>query len=119
MSTQTKSNSNLLKLIEDLKRKSYEQKINTWKALADDLSSPSRKRRVVNLYKLSKFVGENETAIVPGKVLAAGELDKKITIAAYSFSREALVKINKTGKAITIEELMLKNPKAENVRIIG
>ncbi len=119
MAITTKTNEHLLKLIQDLKKKSYDEKVNTWRAVAEDLSSPTRKSRIVNLYKLSLYVNDNETALVPGKVLGLGEITKKITVAAYSFSKQAFDKINKTGKAITIQELMAKNPKAENVRIIG
>ena len=34
-------------------------------------------------------------------------------------SKEAKEKINKTGKAITIKELIKENPKGSKVRIIG
>ena len=119
MAINTKTNEHLLKLIADLKKKSYDEKVNTWSAVAEDLSSPTRKSRIVNLYKLSLYVNDNETALVPGKVLGSGEMTKKMTVAAYSFSKQALDKINKAGKAITIQELMAKNPKAEKVRIVG
>ena len=62
---------------------------------------------------------DKEIALVPGKVLSDGELTKKMTIAAFQFSKEAMNKINKKGKAITIKELIKENPKGKNVRIIG
>jgi len=74
---------------------------------------------VVNIYKLSKCAEENETIIVPGKVLGTGDLEGSFTVAAYRFSNEAEKKISEKGKAISIEELMKKNPTAKNVRILG
>ena len=85
MAINTKTNEHLLKLIADLKKKSYDEKVNTWSAVAEDLSSPTRKSRIVNLYKLSLYVNDNETALVPGKVLGSGEMTKKMTIGKRQF----------------------------------
>jgi len=56
---------------------------------------------------------------VPGKVLGTGELNKKITVAAYTFSEQAVQKINAKGKCLSIKELVEKNPKGNKVRIMG
>jgi|SRR3989344_1375843 len=109
----------LQKLIEELRKLSYEQNVNIWKRIAKDLERPRRIRREVNLYRLEKNIKDGETAIVPGKVLSLGEFTKKNTVAAYCFSKTAEEKINKTGKAISIQELIKKNPKGSKVRIIG
>lgn len=106
-------------LIQELRELSSKQKVALWKRVADDLSRATRQRREVNLYQLQKYVRDDETAVVPGKVLSVGELNKKITVAAYQFSAAAKSNINKTGKAISIHELMKKNPKGNKVRIIG
>ena len=91
-------------LIQELRKKANEHKASIWKRVADDLERPTRKRRVVNLYKINKFAKNNETVIVPGKVLAVGELDHNVTVAAFTFSGAASDKINKVGKAIPINE---------------
>ena len=109
----------LQQLIIALRELSSKQKVPLWKRVADDLGKPTRKRREVNLYQLDKSVREHETAVVPGKVLSIGDFNKKITVAAYQFSAAAKAKISKTGKAISIHELMIKNPAGKNVRIIG
>lgn len=106
-------------LIQELKKLSSEKKINVWKRIASDLEKPARQRRVVNLYTIQKNLKQDETAIIPGKVLSLGDFNIKNTVAAYQFSEEAKEKINKTGKAITIQELINKNPKGSKVRIIG
>ena len=107
-------------LIRELKKKSIEEKVKLWKRIASDLEKPSRRRRIVNLFSLDKNTKDNETVIVPGKLLATGELNKKITIAAFSVSKEAKNKIKKNGSSLlSITELIEKNPKGKNVRIIG
>ena len=107
-------------LITELKKTSIEKDVKLWKRIATELEGSTSKRRVVNLSKINKYTKPNETVIVPGKVLSMGDLNKKVTIAAYNFSKTALHKINLSGsKAISIHELVEQNPKANKVRIIG
>lgn len=109
----------LRKLIRLLKKTSVKEKAEIWKRIASDLSKPRRQRRKVNIYKINKYTRNDETAVVPGKVLSLGSLDKNIKIAAYQFSDAALKNINRVGKAISIQELIKENPKGKKVRIIG
>lgn len=113
------TNPELMNLITQLKTLAIQENKKLWKRVASDLEKPTRSRRAVNLIRIDKYAKEDEIALVPGKVLAGGDLTKKTTIAAYQFSGQALDKINKVGKAITIKELMKLNPKANKVRIIG
>jgi large subunit ribosomal protein L18e len=106
-------------LIQELKKKSIEHGVNIWKRVAIDLEKPTRKRRIVNLYKINKYTKDNETIIVPGKVLAVGDLDHAVTIAAFNFSGSAVEKINKVGKALSINELIKESPKGKKIRILG
>jgi len=115
-----KENPQMQTLIFELKRKSEQEKVNIWKKVASDLERPTRIRRIVNLSKISRYVGDDEIALVPGKVLGGGELENKVTVAAFSFSKQAMDKIKqKNGKAMLISELMKSNPKGNKVRIIG
>lgn len=109
----------LINLVRNLRKTSIDNKVKIWKTIASELERPTRSRRAVNLERISRVCKDGETIIVPGKVLASGELDKKITIAAFDFSQEALSKISQKGEAITIQELIDKNPKGSKVRIIG
>lgn len=112
-------NEELEALIAQLKKASIENKVNIWKRIASDLEKPTRKRRTINVYKLSKYSKENDVIVVPGKVLGTGELDHKIQVAAYNFSDDAIKKINTKGKAMTLQELMKSNPQGKNVKILG
>jgi len=112
-------NQQLATLIEELKKLSREHDAKLWKRIAKELEKPTRQRRVVNIYKIDQHTTKNETVIVPGKVLGVGDLSHSVTVAALSFSAEAEQKITTKGTAMTIQELMKKNPKGNNVKIIG
>ncbi|MCK4589894.1 MAG: 50S ribosomal protein L18e [Nanoarchaeota archaeon] len=113
------TNQNLKKLIQELKEKSLAEGVKLWKRIAHDLEKPSRQRRAVNIYKIDQFAKDGETVVVPGKILSVGQLTKKLNVAAYTVSKEAQEKITKSGKLLTIQQLIKENPKGKNVRIIG
>jgi large subunit ribosomal protein L18e len=107
-------------LIRSLTETSLKGEAGIWKALAEELSRPRKNRREVNISRINEHTKEGEIVVVPGKVLGDGDLDHKITIAAYKFSTSAIEKINKSGgKHMTLNELMKANPQGSNVRIIG
>ena len=107
-------------LIRSLTETSMKDEAGIWKALAEELSRPRKNRREVNISRINEYTKEGETVVVPGKVLGEGDLDHKITIAAYKFSESAIDKIQKSGsKYLTLQELMKANPKGSNVRILG
>ena len=109
----------LRNLIMDLKKLSTKENVNVWKRISNDLKKPARIRSAVNLGTIQKTIRDGEVALVPGKVLSEGELTKKVTVAAYQFSKVAESKINKVGKAVSIKQLMKDNPKGKKVRIFG
>ena len=112
------TNYQLQMLLAELEPKAVDSRF--WKRVVKDLKKPTRQRRLVNVYKINKFARDGETVLVPGKVLSVGELDKKITVAAFQYSQFAKKKIEeKQGSALTISELFKKNPKAKGIRIIG
>lgn len=114
------TNQYLKELIVELKKKSSVDGVRFWNRIASDLERPTRNRRVVNLSKISRHTKEGEFIVVPGKVLSGGDLNHKLTIAAWQFSEKALDKINqKQSKAISIQELMKSNIKGKKIRIIG
>lgn len=116
----TKTNPMLISLIHDLKKQASVNDAPIWKDIATRLEKPSSNWPEVNLDRISKYTGEKETALIPGKVLSNGNLTKKVTIAAWSFSEKSQEKIKKAGgKYISIEELLKNNPKGKDVRILG
>jgi large subunit ribosomal protein L18e len=115
-----KTNPALISLIQDLKKKAYENEAPIWKDIAKRLEKPSRNWPEVNLDRINKYIRENETALIPGKVLSPGKLTKKVSIAAWSFSDNSLEKIKKAGgKTFSIQDLVKNNPKGKDIRILG
>ncbi|MEM5827970.1 MAG: 50S ribosomal protein L18e [Candidatus Aenigmatarchaeota archaeon] len=113
------TNPYLRKLIVYLEKASKKNKAKIWKYVAELLSKPTRKRVEVNLYKIDRYAKDGEIVLVPGKVLSVGNVTKKIKIAAWRFSKAAKLKLEKSGiEIMSIKELVEKNPKGSNVRII-
>lgn len=107
-------------MISELKKRSIEQNVNIWKRVAIDLEKPSRQRRVVNLSRINRYTKDNEIIVVPGKVLGSGQIDHKLTIAAFQFSDGAKDKLEKMGATIVpLLELSKENAKGRRIRIIG
>ena len=119
MKKENNKNEELKQLVSELKKLSIEKKAKIWKRVAEDLERPTRIKRVVNIYSLAKNSKDNETIIVPGKVLGTGDIPHKINVAAYGFSEEAQKKISEKGKAMSINDLMKQNPQGKNIRILG
>ena len=114
------TNPELVSLIRSLRKKARENNASIWRDIADRLSKSRQRRVAVNLSRLNRHTQARETAVVPGKVLGAGKVDHPINVAAFTFSEQAKSKILKAkGKCLAFEELMKKNPKGTNVKIIG
>ncbi len=110
----------LQELIQGLRKESASSKAAVWSRIANDLEKSTRNRRVVNISRIARNTKPNETIVVPGKVLGSGHLAHSVVVAAWSFSDSAKELIeNAKGKAITIEELLKKKPKASEVKILG
>jgi len=101
-----KTNSNLVETVLLAKKDNQE--------IAGLLSMPTRKRASLNLDEINKEAKENETIIVPGKVLGNGNISKKIKIIALNFSSSAEEKLKKAKiQATTIIEELKKTKKIE------
>ncbi len=112
-------NPELERVISELKKSSIVNGVSVWRKVAEDLSKPTRRKRVVNIYSIERHAKPGEIVVVPGKVLGTGELTKKVVVAAYTFSSSAYQKIKEKGDALSLLELVKKNPKGEKVRILG
>ncbi len=113
------TDSNVLELINKLKKKSAETNASLWKTVANKIEKPRRQRAAVNLSKINRHTKANDIAVVPGSVLSSGDLKHKVTIAALRFSEGAREKINSAnGKVITLEELLESGLKVSKMKII-
>ena len=115
-----KSNPNLVKLIDELLVASAKNEAKVWKDIAERIAKPRRLYAEVNVSKIERYAKDNETIIVPGKVLGSGKINKKVTVAALSFSESAKRKIEDAGgKCLTITQLLEENPRGSGVRIMA
>ncbi len=107
-------------LVQLLRKHASEQKVDLWRRIADDIEMSTRARREVNLFRIARHTKADEAIVVPGKVLGTGDLPHKVTVAAFTFSRSAMEKIKRAnGACLTIPEMLQKNPKGKDLRIIG
>lgn len=113
------TNVQLLALIKFLKKKARENEASIWRRTAELLGKPRRLRAQVNISKISRYTQEGDTVLVPGKVLGAGILKHKVNVAAFAFSDTAKKKIlDAGGTVMSIKELVERNPKGSNVKIL-
>lgn len=113
------TNEHMVELISDLKKVSVEKDAPIWKDVAQKLSKPTRSKVEVNLGEISRFAKDGDVIIVPGTVLASGNLEKNVSIAAWKFSGSAKGKIEKAkGKIVDIKQLTKDNPSGKGIRIM-
>jgi large subunit ribosomal protein L18e len=113
-----KSNPELKRLIQKLYEKSYTENVDLWRDIAKRLEKPLKNRPEVNIGKIDRNLSESETALIPGKVLGYGTVEKKIKVAALSFSKSSIEKVRKAGgQTLTVPQIMDENPKGKGLRI--
>ncbi|MEM3577798.1 MAG: 50S ribosomal protein L18e [Candidatus Bathyarchaeia archaeon] len=114
------TNPELIRLTRLLKKQSKESNTAVWKKIAEILAKPRRKRVAVNLSRINRYTQKSDVIVVPGKVLGNGVINHSVTVAAFDFSEKAKEKILAAkGKCISIIDLVKKNPKGANVKVIG
>lgn len=114
------TNPELIKLIRFLREQSRKNNVEIWKDVAERLSKPRRKRITVNISRLNRYTEKKETIVVPGKVVGTGKINHPITVAAFAFSETAKEKVKAArGKTLSVVQLIKKNPKGSNIKMIG
>jgi large subunit ribosomal protein L18e len=114
------TNPDRIEVIRFLRKQGKENNAGIWRDIAQHLGKSRRKHITVNLSRLNRYTKKNEVVAVPGKVLSAGVIDHPLMIAAFAFSEKAREKVTAArGKCLSFSELVKKNPKGSNIRIIG
>ena len=115
-----KSNSELVKTVTELKKASRENDAPLWRSVAHRSEGPSRNWPSVNISKLEYNVNKNSKVLIPGKLLGSGNISKKMTVSAYSFSETAKSKVEAAGgKCVSYNDFIKTNPKGTDVVVIG
>lgn len=114
------TNPELIRLVRLLRKAAKENEASIWKAVAENLAKPRRKRIAVNVSRINRYSKDGDEVVVLGKVLGAGLINHPVKVAALDFSDQARQKIIKArGKCLSIPELIKASPKGSNVKIIG
>jgi|SRR6056297_1972422 len=115
----SKSSPRLSSLVAELKAAARDSGGDVWRDVAERLEKPRRTHAEVNLGRIERYAREDETVVVPGKVLGSGVLQKGLTVAAVDFSGSAETKIRAAnGDPIRLEQALDQNPAGTNVRVI-
>lgn len=113
------SNPELIQLIRLLKKESREKQANIWLDIAEHLAKTRSQRISVNLSRINRHTKKSDVVVVPGKILGSGSLNHAVTVASFGASEKAKEKlIAAKAKYLSIPELLEKNPKGSNVKII-
>ncbi|MBO8183088.1 MAG: 50S ribosomal protein L18e [Archaeoglobus sp.] len=114
-----KTNPNLVSLIDQLLEVSVKNEAKVWREVAEMLAKPRKQQAEVNVSKIDRYLKNGETAVVPGKVLGTGRVERALKVAALAFSENARRKIEEAGgKCMTLLQLANENPKGSGIRIL-
>jgi large subunit ribosomal protein L18e len=115
----SKASPRLTNLIAELKGVARETGSGVWQDVAARLEKPRRTHAEVNLGRIDRYAREEETVVVPGKVLGSGVVRTGYTVAAVDFSTSAAEKIRQAdGEAIPLEQAIERNPEGTDVRVV-
>jgi large subunit ribosomal protein L18e len=116
----TKLNPELLRLVVELRRAGKAQGAPIWTRIADRLERARHQVIPLNVGRLERLTEAGEVVAVPGKLLAAGPLSKRLTVGAFAYSTEARAKVHAAGgTALTLHELLKARPDGAGVRLLG
>ena len=113
------TNIHLRLLISRLRKAARRYDAPIWRRVAELLEKPRRQRIAVNISRINRYTQDGDVVVVPGKVLSCGTLDHKVVVAAWAFSGKAREKIERVGRAISIDELLEEVPDGRGVKIIA
>ena len=115
-----KQNSELVRLVGELRRTARTQHVPLWACVADTLERSRHRVRPVNVGHLERLAHPEETVVVPGKLLAEGSLTKPLTVAAFAYSAEARSKVRGAGgQALSLHDLLKARPDGAGVRLLA
>jgi len=117
MTRSEKTNPRIVRLISALKAVSRESGSPLWRDIAQRLQKPRRNYAAINLSKINRHTQSNDIVLVAGKVLASGDLEHSVTVAALNFSGQAMTKIQAAGgRCLPIESWQKNTPRGPALR---
>lgn len=115
-----KQNPELTHAVHELRRAAREHRAPIWDAAADRLERARHQTNPVNVGHLDRLASAKQTVLVPGKLLASGEIHLPVTVAAFGWSEMARSKVHAAGGTIlSIHDLLKSRPDGAGVRLLG
>jgi large subunit ribosomal protein L18e len=115
-----KQNDLRLRLGYHLEKYSKKSKQKIWKDASEAVLASRKNRPTVNIAEISRNSKDGAKVLIPGKVLGLGFINHKVTVAAYSFSKDARAKISASGgTCVSIHEFMESTPSVKDVVLLG
>ncbi|MBM3232655.1 hypothetical protein FJZ18_00615 [Candidatus Pacearchaeota archaeon] len=91
-----------------------------WLTLAKKLAGSTRLQPTLNLSDIDQKTTAGDTVVIPGKVLAVGDITKKVRIASLYISSSAKDKLKKTkSEWVPLYQEIQSNPKAEGIKVLS
>jgi len=116
----SKDNSELVRLVVELRRAARAHDAPIWTSVADRLERPRHQVTPLNVGHLDKLTEPEETVAVAGKLLADGPLSKRLTVGAFAYSAGARAKIHAVGgTALSLHDLVRARPSGAGVRLLA
>ena len=120
MAKTLKTNAQLIRVVHELRELSRENGVGIWRDVAERLERTRQNWSEVNLSRVSRYATKGDQVVVPGVLLATGDLTVPVTVAAFRSSAAARKKIEAAGgRSVSLLELAVQNPKGSGVRILG
>lgn len=117
--TDRKTDNSLKSTVQNLTELSRLNSSEIWRDIARRLAGGRRRYASINLGKIDSLASDGDVLVVPGSILGAGSISKKLTISSLHISQKALEKIRAAGCTYkTIDELSKENPKGSNIKIM-
>lgn len=114
-----KKNQFRIKLGYDLGKKSKKSKQRVWETASEGILASRKNRPEVNVGEISRNSKEGSRVLVAGKVLGVGKIDHKVTVGAYSFSKEARAKITASGGSCVDLREFADSSSVKDVLLLG
>jgi len=115
-----KQNSTRTRLGKALAKHAKETGKGLWKDASEAVLASRKNRPIVSIDVISKNSEEGAKVVVPGKVLASGSIDHKVTVAALSFSERARKKIiDSGGQCMNLSDFMESSKDVKWVLFLG
>ncbi|MEM0128590.1 MAG: 50S ribosomal protein L18e [Thermoplasmata archaeon] len=115
-----KQNPELAHALVELRRAARDHSAPVWAAVARRLERGRHQVPPVRVGQLERASGGREVVVVPGTLLADGEIARPITVAAFRCSATARAKVHAAGgRVLTLHELLQWRPDGSGVTIVA